>query len=444
MNVMVSGKVIASPTNRVAPRAAAADAYHIGWIGGMQVPATRRMVLGAGLAAIGARAVAAPAPAAPAPLAFGALFPFSGPLSQLGDESFRGLDLAVDERNAAGGLLGRPIALVRGDAADQSQATAEAKRLTGPGGAGAVFGSYASAVSFAASVVTELAGVPFFELDAMADAITERGLKLLFRTGPLASAAGVLAVDTVADLLAPRWQSEPAMLHVAILHEDGLAGTALATAQETRCRERGFVHAERIAYGPAVLDFAPIVQRLRASGVDVVLHSAQINDVLLFHRALQQAGWRPRMIIGANGGYALDDTAQMLGAEFQGVMSVGVTPYRVSDVVAPGVGGLAATYQRKFGAPPRSGHSLVAFAGARVFFDILQRAGGLEHEKLRAAVLATDIPPGATVGGFGVKFDERGQNLRALPYLAQWQDGALVTVAPTEAAVAQAVPVLGG
>ncbi|MBN9507686.1 MAG: ABC transporter substrate-binding protein [Alphaproteobacteria bacterium] len=412
----------------------------------MQVPATRRTVLGAGLAAIAAPAMAATptAPSPPATFGIGALFPFSGPLSQLGDESFRGLDLAVDERNAAGGLLGRQIALLRGDAADQPQATAEAKRLTEKSGARTMFGSYASAVSFAASVVTELAGVPFFELDALADAITERGLKLLFRSGPLASATGVLAVDTVADLLAPHWQSEPAKLSVAILHEDGIAGTALANAQETRCRERGFVHAERIAYGIGILDFAPTVERLRANNVDVVLHAAQINDVLLFHRAMQQAGWRPRMVIGANGGYSLNDTAQMLGAAFQGVMSVGVTPYRVSDVVAPGVGELAAAYQRKYGAPPRSGHSLVAFAGARIFFDIIQRAGGLERDKLRAAVLATDIPPGATVGGFGAKFDERGQNMRAMPYLAQWQGGALVTVAPMEAAMAQAVPVLGG
>ena len=44
-----------------------------------------------------------------APLLVGALYPLSGPSTVLGDESFRGLELAVEERNAAGGLLGRTL-----------------------------------------------------------------------------------------------------------------------------------------------------------------------------------------------------------------------------------------------------------------------------------------------------------------------------------------------
>ena len=38
---------------------------------------------------------------------FGALYPFSGALALLGDESFRGFELAVEERNAAGGIGGK-------------------------------------------------------------------------------------------------------------------------------------------------------------------------------------------------------------------------------------------------------------------------------------------------------------------------------------------------
>ena len=392
----------------------------------------RRKLLGAGLAGLTAQS----ARAAAEPLPLGALFPFSGPLSLLGDESFRGLDLAADERNTAGGLLGRKLVLVRGDAADTAQAGTEAKRLTAEAHCPAIFGSFASAVALAASAVTELAGVPYFELDALADAITERGFKLLFRTGPTARACGILAVDTVADLLAPRWQTTPAQVRLVILHQDGPGGTAMAEAEQAQAAARGFPPPDRIAYAAAILDFAPIVQRLRGSGADVVLHSGLLNDVLLFRRAMQQAGWRPRMLIGTGGGYALADTAQALGNAIDGVMSVGVTPYRTSVVVAPGAARVAAAYQRKYGAPPRSGHSLVCYAGAHACFDAIERAGTLEREKLRAAMLATDIPPGATVAGWGVAFDDHGQNRRAVPFLAQWQNGALVTVAPYPAAVA--------
>ena len=409
------------------------------------MPTSRRFLL-AGLAA-SAASLSSPrlraAETAP-PLRLGALFPFSGGLALLGDESFRGLDLAVDECNAGGGLFGHPVALARGDAGDAATATTEAKRLIEKEKVAAIFGSFASDVSFAASAVAEVASVPYLEMDALADAITARGFKLLFRTGPLASACGVLAVDAVADLLAPLWHEDPRVLKTALLHEDGLAGTAVADAQDARCKERGIPVVERLGYGMAALDFAPLVQRLRGSAADVVLHTGLANDVVAFHRVLKQAGWRPRMVIGAGGGYALNDTAQALGPEFQGAMNAGSTPYHVSDVVAPGVAEVAAAYQRKFGAPPRSGHSLVSFTGARLCFDAIRRAGDLAPDKLRAALLATDVPSGSTVGGWGVKFDEHGQNTRATPFLGQWQHGDLVTIAPRMASVAGPVGVLGG
>lgn len=409
----------------------------------------RRNLLGAGLAGLAApparaAAITAAKEAAVPTLTLGALFPFSGPLSLIGDESFRGLDLATDERNARGGLLGRRVVLARGDAAEARTGAAEAQRLIDTVKVAAIFGTYDSAVALAASAVADRARTPYFELDALAEAVTGRGFRLLFRSGLHAATIGVLAVDTVADLLAPAWQVEPRSLRLMILHQDGIAGADIASAEQKRAAERGFLQAQRIAYAASTLDLAPIVQRLRGGGVEVVLHSGLLNDVLLFHRAMRQAGWRPRMVIGTGGGYALADTAEALGPAFEGVMSVGFAPYRISDVVAPGVAEVAAAYQRKYGAPPRSGHSLACFAGARVFFDAITRAGTLEGAKLRAAVLATVLPPGASVGGSGVAFDERGQNVRATAYLAQWQKGALVTVAPLPASVAPATTTLRG
>ncbi|WP_176000913.1 ABC transporter substrate-binding protein, partial [Paraburkholderia caledonica] len=64
-----------------------------------------------------------------ADLKIGAMYPFSGGLALLGDESFRGVELAVDERNAAGGINGSKIVLVKADAVDANQAVGEARRL---------------------------------------------------------------------------------------------------------------------------------------------------------------------------------------------------------------------------------------------------------------------------------------------------------------------------
>ena len=132
-------------------------------------------------------------------------------------------------------------------------------------------------------------------------------------------------------------------------------------------------------------------------------------------------------------------TAGTLGECLEGTLAVDVAPYRIARSCVPDVADIAASYQQQFGAPPRSGHSLACFLGARFFYDAIARAGSLDHDAVRSAVLNTDID-----AGWGVRFDETGQNLRARPVLSRWQRGTLVAVSPPEAAVAPIVPVLGG
>ena len=76
-----------------------------------------------------------------AEVTFGALFPFSGGLALLGEESARGLEIAVDEINARGGVQGRQVVLERGDAVDNNQAIGEARRLISRETVVAIFGS---------------------------------------------------------------------------------------------------------------------------------------------------------------------------------------------------------------------------------------------------------------------------------------------------------------
>lgn len=367
---------------------------------------------------------------------FGALFPFSGTLALLGDESFRGLELAVEERNAAGGVLGRQIRLAKGDAVNADQATAEVRRLIGTERVPAVFGTYASPLSFAATQVSELQGVPYFEMGAIADPITERGFRYVFRTCPRSSDFALVTVTAVPDVLAPLYGVEPPALKIAILFEDALYGQTLSGFQEQQIRNRGLNLVEKIGYSPRSVDLASVMQRLRAAGADIVLHTGYQNDIVLFFRAMQEVHWKPRMVIGSGAGYSLVDTARAVGPAFDGVMNVDFTQFAVNERFAPGVSAFVEMYKRHYGAEPRSGHSLANYFGARVYLDAVQRAGSTDKDRIRTAVMATDIAEGTTATGWGARFDERGQNTRAKPFLLQWQGGRQVTVFPVEAAVA--------
>ena len=372
-------------------------------------------------------------------LKIGALYPFSGGLALLGDESFRGVQLAVDERNAAGGVNGRQVTLVKADAVDASQAVGEARRLTSVENVVAVFGSYASGISQAATQVTELAGVPYFELGATADTITQRGFKYLFRVNPTAKNIGDRTVEALVKVVAPTLKVDPKTFKLAIIHEDGPYGSLVAAAQKEGATRLGIAVVEVQAYSAKTVDLSAVILRLKGAGADVVLHTGYQNDVVLFFRQAASAGYKPRAVIGGGGGHSLIDTAQAVGAPIEGVYDVDFPQITMNPVGAPGLAAFVAAYQKKFSSAPRSGHSLANYVGAKAMLEVLARAKSTDKDKIREAALAYRVAVGSTATGWGVQFNETGQNTAASLNLMQWQQGKLTTVFPDSVATAKPI-----
>jgi branched-chain amino acid transport system substrate-binding protein len=377
-----------------------------------------------------------------AELRFGALFPLSGPQAQLGDEAFRGLEIAAEERIAAGGVLGRPVRLLRTDVTEPAQAGAEAKRLATLPAAErpfALFGTLDTQLSLAASQAAELQGLPYLELTAAGDAVTERGFRLLFRTAPRTGEYARAALEAVAPLAALLGLQEAAV-RIGVLHADAPGAEALGTLLEARIREQGMTLAERAGYvAQQPAEIAAAVRRLRTAEAQVILHAAgRGGDGVALFRALADESWKPKGgVVGLGGGYMLRETAQTLGAAFEGTLVADLPQPQVDERFAPGLAGFAEAYKRRYGADMRSGHSAACYAGALVFFGALQRSGAADAAKFRAAVLATDVAERALANGWGARFEERsGQNQRACAVLQQWRDGRLLAVRPAEAGVA--------
>ena len=374
-----------------------------------------------------------------ADLKLGALYPFSGGLALLGDESFRGVELAVEERNAAGGINGQKIVLIKGDAVDANQAVGEARRMTSVDNVKAIFGSYASGVSLAATQVTELAGVPYFELGAVADTITSRGYKYVFRSNATAKAFAQGTVDAISNVIAPGLGIDPKLLRVAIIYEDGPYGTLLSEFQKEDAKKIGLNVVQELAYSTKSVDLSSLVLRLKGAKVDVVLQTSYQNDTILFLRKAQQSGFKPKAVIGAGGGYSMSDTEKVLGATIDGAFNIDFPQVSMKESGAPGLGAFIKAYETRYKSSPRSGHSLVNYAGAKDFLDVLASVKSTDKDKIRAGVLLLNKPTGSNAAGWGAKFSEDGQNTLATTNLMQWQNGTLMTVYP--AAVANAKPI---
>lgn len=382
-------------------------------------------------------AIVLSATAAHADVKFGALYPFSGQLALLGEESARGLEIAVDEINAAGGIQGEKVVLVRGDAVDNNQAIGEARRLISFEQVAAIFGTYSSARSIAASQVAELSGIPYFELGAVADEVTGRGLKYLFRTNPYAADMGKMIVDMVADKIAPGIGKKPEELKIGIIYEDSSYGTSVSTHQANYAKERGLNVAVSSGYPAATVDMSSLVLELKQAGVDVVLQTSYQNDSVLFLQQANEAGYKPAAVIGGGGGYSMQPTADAVGHDvIDGVLDVDFTQYLVNTKATPGLDAFVEAYKAKYGSAPRSGHSLNNYVGAKALLEAIDKAKGFEPDTIVEAVKAMDIPDGATAAGYGIKFGENNQNERASMMGMQWQGGKLVTVYPDAAATA--------
>ncbi|CAN5344036.1 ABC transporter substrate-binding protein [soil metagenome] len=389
------------------------------------------------LAAVTCASTLLAAPVLADDLKIGALYPFSGGLALLGDESYRGAQLAVDERNAAGGINGQKIVLIKADAVDANQAVGEARRLTSVENVVAVFGSYASGVASAATQVTELAGVPYFELGAVADTVNERGFKYVFRSNSTARNFAERSIESVVKVIAPQLKVDPKSLKIAIIFEDGAYGTLVSGFQKEAAGKLGLNVVESQSYSAKSVDLSSLVLRLKGAGADVVLQTSYQNDTILFVRQSADAGYKPRALIGAGGGYSLTDTAKSLGAAMDGAYDVDFPQSTMDEKGAPGLKAFTAAYQKQFGSAPRSGHSLVNYVGAKAFLDVLAAAKSTDKDKIRAAVLAYKQPMGTTAAGWGFQFGENGQNQLATTNLMQWQNGKLETVYPDNVATAK-------
>jgi len=194
-----------------------------------------------------------------------------------------------------------------------------------------------------------------------------------------------------------------------------------------------------LPYSAKSVDLSSLILRLKGADVDVVLQTSYQNDSILFFRQAAQAGFKPKAVIGAGGGYSLADTAKAVGAQMNGVYDIDFPQVAMNEKGAPGLDTFTAEYQKHFGMAPRSGHSLVNYVGAKAFLDVLANAKSTDKDKIRAAVLAYKKAAGTTAAGWGFQFADNGQNQLATTNVMQWQGGKLVTVYPEAVAIAKPV-----
>nr|WP_314256855.1 ABC transporter substrate-binding protein [uncultured Devosia sp.] len=381
--------------------------------------------------------VSVPLAAAPAmaqdALKVGAINPYSGAVAIYGDEVTRGYELAAEEINAAGGLLGRPVEILRGNATNPQEAIAAVDQLANLDGAELFVGTFMSSVSAAGSETALQYGKLYWDTNAVAANLTERGIPNFIRSGPFAGTFAQQSIDAVTGLVAKELGKEPTALKVWITHEDSVYGTSVAEIQEQLLHDAGIEVSGVSAYSAKAIDVTDSILRMRDASPDVWITTGYIPDTNLLLRTSRDQGYRPPAIIITGTGDT-SETNEALGDYLNGILVVNYPRYDTAESFAPGVGDYVAAYEAKFGTPPIAPQSLNAYVGFKILAEAVTAAASTAPDAVRAAALAIDKPMGSYETGFGVKFDDTMQNTRAFPTVGQWQDGSVKTVFPVEAA----------
>ncbi len=380
------------------------------------------------------------------PYRIGALYPFTGNLALLGNESFNGATIAEDMANEKGGINGRKIVWVKADGVDPKKAMTECERLIAVEKVKIITGTYSSSLAFAASEVAERNKIIYWEEGAIADNITARGFKYLFRTISVASDYGKTAANFTAEVIAPKLKIDPKKIKVAVMFEDSLYGTTVGNAAVKRIKELGMDLVASESYSAKTVDLSSVVMIFKSKKPDVIVATSYMEDSILFWRQAKDMDLNVKAFIGTGAGHGMPDWAKTFGNEANYIFNidppVGFNPKVFVGNTQALLNDFRERFNKKFAHYPAT-HATAGFVSARVLFDnVLPKAGSDNPEAVRKAALAVDIPQGGSVFGFGIKFAPpenaaAGQNLRAQPVLMQWQDQKMVVVYPQSFSVGQ-------
>lgn len=364
-------------------------------------------------------------------LKIGVVNPYSGGMALYGDEMTRGYDLAIDEANAKGGVLGRKIVIVRASATNAQEAIAAVEQLVGREKVDLLSGTYVTAISNAASEAALNNNMLFWETNALSRDLTDRGLPNFARSGPDSSAFARRSVEGVLQLVLPKLGRAPKGFKIWIEHEDSSFGTSIAKEQEQLLKSAG-IEVSMGSHSARSIDLSDSILRARNAAPDLWLSTGYVTDHNLLLRTAREQNFKPAamMLVGTGDTF---ETRDAVGKEFlDGILLASYPRSDVGEAYGPGAAAFLKSYQAKYNRDPIAPQSMSAYVGMKILLQAISTAGSTGYEQVIAAASKMDKPFGSYETGYGVKFDKTMQNVRALPIIAQWQDGQVKAVFPKE------------
>ncbi len=330
----------------------------------------------------------------------------TGPQATFGKSTDDAIKLAIKERNAKGGVKGKPVSLVTiDDAGKATEASTAVTRLINDHGAVAILGEVASGLSLAGGPIAQNAKVPMISPSSTNPDVTDIG-DYIFRVCFLDDFQGWAGAKFARDNLKAD--------KVAILYDQAQAySKGLADFFEKSFKEMGGTIAVRQAFNGSNLEISSQLQAVKDSEPQVIYLPVYYSAAATIIRKAREAGIKAPFIGGD--GWDSAELAKNAGDAINGNF---FTNHYAPEEPRPEVQNFVKKYQEEYGATP-DGLAALGYDAALVLFDAMERAKSLSGPDLRDAIAATKGFTGVT-GTFSID-DKRNAQKSAV--VIEYKDG---------------------
>ncbi|MDR2180290.1 MAG: ABC transporter substrate-binding protein [Synergistaceae bacterium] len=351
-----------------------------------------------------------------------------------GNEVKNAIELAVEKR---GTVLGKKIVFEAADANDASQVISEFERLYSKGFR-VFMGTYAPFADFALQGMVDEYGAIMMSAAAWANELTVNKIKNYFHWTPRVAVFGTRMGEYMPQYAEKYLGIKKENLRVALIWNTNVEYVAIAARDGLKAA--GITPVFEEGYPADRKDFTALVANLQNSKIDVLVPCQGSADGVPFRKKMVEMGYTPPMLFAMGLIYDQPDFGA-LGAEVvDGCLVLSYTHPFISREKARGLDDFAESYKAKYGWYPLT-HATQTYSATLFMFDMIEKAGAYDVDKIREAIESADIPKGQYPNYWAVKFDDYHRNIGAGDPLVvgQWQKGTLVPVGTDEIKVGEPI-----
>jgi branched-chain amino acid transport system substrate-binding protein len=329
----------------------------------------------------------------------GIVSPNTGAAARYGAFAWRGAQLARDEINAAGGILGKKIELYQGDSqCVPTEGVSAVQRMVAQDTVSFVIGDVCSSVTLAMQPIVEAAGVLLINAASSNPDITYKagvgGYKWTFRNYPTDESRASVVLKYVTQ--------QKGIKKLAVLSVDSDYGRGAVNLTKKYLAEFGAEIVSEDYHKDKEVDFRPVLANIRRSGAQAIIMYSLADSTPIVARQMVEAGLAGKVILAGSAEFNNPEAIKAAPKALEGAVEAAAY---VPEWDTPANKEFVAGYRKKYDGETPNVHAYAYWETLRLIAAAAGRANSTSQDDVRK-VLSTMTYEGV-MGK--VSFDDHNQ-----------------------------------